>query len=573
MNYAAVSRLLVRGELGPPAELVTQASREARQQGVPLRQVLLQQSNLDERTLLERAAEAGGTRYLELGESEVTAEAIQAVSPSFATHYRIVPVSVRNGEIVLATDDPFDEHLPEELALLLNRRVRLVLATSKAIARAIRRCYGVGADTVEKLSGRNGAAAVEETRDSDLADENAARDASVIKLLNQVLMDAIQHRATDIHFEPYEDELRVRYRIDGVLRDAGVPAAARHYRHALVSRAKIMGNLDIAERRLPQDGRAQVNLGGQAYDLRISILPTPHGEALNVRILSRNTTIGDLQSLGFEGRDLEKLLELVRIPHGIILVTGPTGSGKTTTLYTVLRLLNKAETKILTVEDPVEYRMQGVTQMQVNPEIGFTFARALRSMLRHDPDVMLIGEIRDFETAEITIRTALTGHLVFSTLHTNDAPTAMGRLIDMGVEPFLIASSVEGVLAQRLVRLVCPNCREWYEPDPLTLRQLGPEAAGLTRLARGRGCGECRFTGLWGRTCITELMLMDGALREMVAAKRHADDLRREAVRRGMRPLRSSGIRKIERGLTTVEEVLRVTPSPEAESSVLVEPL
>ena len=457
------------------------------------------------------------------------------------------------------------------MSLLLNRRVKLALATSEAISRAIRRCYGVGADTVEQLSGRSGQPVVEEAVESDLADESAARDASVIKLLNQILMDAIQQRATDIHFEPYENELRVRYRIDGVLRDAGVPGAARHYRYALVSRAKIMGNLDIAERRLPQDGRAQVNLGGQAYDLRISILPTPHGEALNVRILSRNTTIGDLGSLGFQGRDLEKLLELIRKPHGIILVTGPTGSGKTTTLYTVLRLLNKPETKILTVEDPVEYRMRGITQMQVNPEIGFTFARALRSMLRHDPDVMLIGEIRDFETAEITIRTALTGHLVFSTLHTNDAPTAMSRLIDMGVEPFLIASSVEGVLAQRLIRLVCPHCLEWQEPDELILRQLGPEAHGLTRLARGRGCGECRFTGLWGRTCITELMVTDGVIREMVTSKRHADDLRREAVRRGMQLLRTSGIRKIEQGLTTVDEVLRVTPSPDMETSVVVD--
>lgn len=571
MNYAAINRLLIAGGLGVSVEQATLALQEARRQGVPLIRALLQQGNVEEHTLLRRVAEAGAASFVELGEDEVQSAAIEAVSPSFATHYNIIPVSVHNGDIVVATDDPFNDHLPDELSLLLNRHVRLVLATSEAISRAIRKYYGIGADTVEQMASREGATIAVESAESDLADESAARDASVIKLLNQILMDAIQQRATDIHFEPYDDELRVRYRIDGVLRDAGVPNSAKLYRHALVSRAKIMGNLDISERRLPQDGRAQVTLDGQSYDLRVSILPTPHGEALNVRILTRNTTIGDLGSLGFEGRDLDKLLELVRKPHGIILVTGPTGSGKTTTLYTVLRLLNKADTKILTVEDPIEYRMRGAVQMQVNPDIGFTFARALRSMLRHDPDVMLIGEIRDFETAEITIRTALTGHLVFSTLHTNDAPTAMGRLIDMGVEPFLIASSVEGVLAQRLIRLVCPHCKEWYEPEPMTLSQLGPSASHIQRLARGRGCRECRFTGLWGRTCITELMVMDGRIREMVTARRHADEIRREAMRHGMSLLRASGIRKIECGLTTVDEVLRVTPSPDTDTAVVID--
>ncbi len=380
-----------------------------------------------------------------------------------------------------------------------------MLATSEAIAQAMRRHYGVGAETIEQLVSRGEATQEEEAAGQDLDDESAAKNASVIKLVDQVLKDAIQQRATDIHYEPFEEELRVRYRIDGVLREAGVPPAARHFRHAIVSRAKIMANLDVAERRLPQDGRAQVNVDCQTYDLRVSILPTPHGEALNFRILPRNRTLEDLGLLGFEGQEQGGLERLIEKPHGIILVTGPTGSGKTTTLYTVLKMLNRAETKILTIEDPIEYRMRGLVQMQANAEIGFTFGRALRSILRHDPDVILIGEIRDYESAEITIRTALTGHLVFSTLHTNDAPTAMGRLTDMGVEPFLIASSVEGVLAQRLVRLVCPACRQWYEAEEGVLRQLGPEAAGIAQLARGSGCRECRFTGYLGRTCISEL--------------------------------------------------------------------
>jgi len=520
-----------------------------------------------------RAAEAGGTRFMELQDEPIADDAVAAVPPSLAAYYRIVPVSADDGRIVIATDDPFNEHLADELRLLLDREVILVLAPSEAIQRAVRRHYGVGADTVERMTRQGAPAGEEEVGGGDLADETAAHDASVIRLLNQILMDAVEQRATDIHFEPYENELRVRYRIDGVLRDAGVPASARHFRHALVSRAKIMSNLDIAEHRLPQDGRAQIQLAGRTYDLRISILPTPYGEALNARILSRGTEIDTLDKLGFEGRDLELLLELIRKPHGIILVTGPTGSGKTTTLYTILKQINSPETKILTVEDPIEYRMKGITQMQVNPEIGFTFARALRSMLRHDPDVMLIGETRDYETAEITIRTALTGHLVFSTLHTNDAPTAMNRLIDMGVEPFLIASSVEGVLAQRLVRVICPHCKQWEAPDVGLLEELGAEAAGIERIARGTGCPACRFTGFRGRTCITELMVMDSHLRAMVAARCHADELRREAVRRGMQSLRASGIEKVKQAVTTITEVLRVTPSPERQASETLSPV
>ena len=571
MDYRNLVQYLMAGRLGVSGDQARLALVEARRQGIALKGWLVQQGSVDEASFLARAAEAAGTTFTTLEDGQIEESSIVVVPASLTTHYRIVPVATDNGRVVIATDDPFNEHLADELRVLLDREITLVLATAEAIQRSIRRHYGVGADTVERMTRHEPGAGSEESREGlDGDDENAARDASVIRLLNQILTDAIEQRATDVHFEPYEGQLRVRYRIDGILRDAGVPPSARHFRHALVSRAKIMSNLDIAEHRLPQDGRAQLQLAGHAYDLRISILPTPSGEALNVRILTRGMEIDTLESLGFEGRDLEILLELIRKPHGIILVTGPTGSGKTTTLYTLLKRLNKSETKILTVEDPIEYRMNGITQMQVNPEIGFTFARALRSMLRHDPDVMLIGETRDYETAEITIRTALTGHLVFSTLHTNDAPSAMSRLIDMGVEPFLIASSVEAVLAQRLVRLVCPHCMQWRSPEEGAIQELGPEASDITRVAVGTGCAACRFTGFWGRTCITELMVMDGRLREMVTVKRHADELRREAVRRGMELLRNSGIKKIRQGLTTVQEVLRVTPSPEMVEAVIV---
>lgn len=569
LNYSLISQALLDGRLGLRREQVDLAQQEAQRQRLSFTRAVLQLGVADEDGLLDRIAKYCDVPLLELREEEISSEAVQSVSASIVSHYHVMPVAIHDGTIRIAVSDPFDEDLEEELCLLLQRKVDLVLAASESIGRAIRLHYGVGADTVEQMVSRNGfedaGAVVGETLD----DEEAAKDASVIRLVNQILRDAIDQRATDVHFEPFEDQLRVRYRVDGVLREAGVPAAARHFRHAIVSRAKIMASLDIAERRLPQDGRAQVNLDNQVYDLRISILPTPHGEALNVRILPRGRMIDDLESLGFEGRDLSELHRLIRQPHGIILVTGPTGSGKTTTLYTVLKLLNKPETKIITIEDPIEYRLQGLIQMQAHAEIGFTFGRALRSILRHDPDVILIGETRDYETAEITIRTALTGHLVFSTLHTNDAPTAMSRLIDMGVEPFLIASSVEGVLAQRLLRLICPTCKDWYELEDPIRRQLGEDADTVTHLARGTGCRECRFTGYRGRTCISELMVMDPALRDMVTSKRNAGEIRSKALRHGMQSLRSSGLKKLMRGLTTIDEVLRVTPS-EGDASLVV---
>lgn len=571
MDYGKITRAFFDGRLGVPAEQAQLVRREAFSHKIPLMQVLLQHSGIKEADFLVRVADIGGTSFTDLHQEDISSDAIDLVQAGLAQHFGILPLALNQKEVVIAASDPFNEDLCGELALLLNRPVRLVLATSDSIRTASRRHYGVGADTVEQLVSSGSSALLAQPAEGALNEEDAAEDVSVIKLLSQIILDAIEQRATDIHFEPYEGELRVRYRVDGVLREAGVPAAAKHFCRAIVSRAKIVGNLDIAERRLPQDGRSQINLDGQTYDLRISILPTPHGEALNIRILPRATMIDDLSTLGFEGRDLLELHRLIRKPHGIFLVTGPTGSGKTTTLYTILKILNAPETKILTVEDPIEYRMRGLVQMQVNPEIGFTFARALRSMLRHDPDVMLIGEIRDYETAEITIRTALTGHLVFSTLHTNDAPTAMGRLIDIGVEPFLIASSVEGVLAQRLIRLVCPSCKVMHEANQSIHTQIGPGAETIEQVAIGEGCRECRFTGYRGRTSITELMVMDSAIREMVTSKRNADDLRKEAVRRGMQLLRSSGIRKIRQGITTVDEILRVTPSPDADGSVIVD--
>jgi general secretion pathway protein E len=392
-------------------------------------------------------------------------------------------------------------------------------------------------------------------------DEGKAREASVIKLVNQLLADAINSGATDIHIEPYESDLRVRYRIDGVLHDAGIPGTIRYFREGIASRIKIISGLDIAEKRLPQDGRAQVDVGNHTFDLRISVLPTRHGEAINIRILPQSVLISDLPSLGMAPGEVDRLRKLIQKPHGILLVTGPTGSGKTTTLYTCMNILRTTDTKILTIEDPVEYDMPGIVQMQVHPEIGFTFARALRSMLRHDPDIMLVGEIRDLETAETAIRTALTGHLVFSTLHTNDAASAVTRLLDMGIEPYLVASSVEAVLAQRLVRVICPNCKEFCTLDSEVATAV-KSLAGLEELPtvyHGRGCAKCRFTGYRGRTIITELLVLSDVIRELTVARRHANEIDAQARKEGMTSLFLSGLEKVQQGITTYDEVLRAT--------------
>ena len=556
MNRRRFHEALHDGSLGLTTDHLQAAHAEARKQNIALRDALVQLGLIEEENFLRRAADLAEVDFALPHERPIDPEALAALSAQKVQHYRIVPLNIEDGTLVIAASDPFNVDLVEELSLLLGRPVALAFAPRESIDKAIRKHYGVGADTLEQMVDVGDA--TETGPDDGLDDASAARDVSVVRLVNQILTDAVEQRATDIHFEPYEDELRVRYRIDGVLREAGVPAAAKHFRHAIISRIKIISRLDIAEKRLPQDGRTQVTVAGRHYDLRVSILPTSYGQAAGIRILPRGMMAADLAGLGIEGNDLDGLNQLIQRPHGIILVTGPTGSGKTTTLYTALGILNRPETKILTIEDPIEYRMRGITQMQVLPEISFTFARALRSMLRHDPDIMLIGEIRDLETAQITIRTALTGHLVFSTLHTNDAASAVTRLLDMGVEPFLIASSVEGVLAQRLVRLVCKHCSRQYKPSRELVDDLKLDLPPDARFARGEGCRECRYTGYYGRTAISELLLMNEEIRAMTTARHHAADIRDAAIRAGMCSLIQSGVAKILRGETTPEEVLRV---------------
>ncbi|MFC1677678.1 GspE/PulE family protein, partial [Planctomycetota bacterium] len=488
------------GFAGLTEEQLQVASDDAVKQKISLRQSILKLGIISETALLTAAAKQTGLPFLNHVYLKTDSNALKAVTANIASHYSIVPLKLTGNTLQLAICDPFSVNLKSEIGLILDNSYKLdfVLASSEAIKQATRKSYGLAAATVEQMvNGEDTANTGSITDKKDLIDETKANDASVIKLVYQLLTDAITTNATDIHIEPYENELKARYRIDGILHDMGLPGTVKFFREGITSRIKIMSGLDIAEKRLPQDGRAQVNLANHKFDLRISILPTRHGEAINIRILPQGKLISDLASLGMPPQDIDTLTKLITKPHGIILVTGPTGSGKTTTLYTCMNLLKDTDRKIITIEDPVEYDMPGLVQMQTHARIGFTFARALRSMLRHDPDIMLVGEIRDLETAQTAIRTALTGHLVFSTLHTNDAASAITRLLDMGIEPYLAASSIEAILAQRLIRVICQNCKEPYEPDIETKTAIR-SLTGITDLPQtfhGRGCAKCRFTG------------------------------------------------------------------------------
>ena len=553
---------LETGLAGLTGEQIKAVRKEAAKQRIPIHECIYTLGFALEVDFLQAVSKKSGIEFLEILASDIEPEAIETISANIATHYNIMPVRVGDGKLSLATCNPFPGQTKQEIELVLDNKyqVEFVFATSECIKKAVRKSYGIGAATVEQLTdARSIDQGSSETK--DLADDNEDRDASVLKLVNQILADAIGAGATDIHIEPYENDLKAKYRVDGILHDAGIPSSVRFFREGITSRIKIMSGLDIAEKRLPQDGRAQVNLAGQKYDLRISVLPTRHGEAINIRILPQNRLIMDLASLGIAEDNVKMMNQLITKPHGIILVTGPTGSGKTTTLYTCLHAIKGATRKIITIEDPIEYEMDGIVQMQTHSDIGFTFPRALRSMLRHDPDIMLVGEIRDLETAETAIRTALTGHLVFSTLHTNDAASAITRLLDMGIEPFLAASSIDAILAQRLVRVICPNCKEAYKPEPevATAIRAMSHKDRIETFYHGKGCAKCRFTGFHGRTVITELLILSDKIREMTVEQKHSNQIDEQARTEGMKSLFYSGLDKVRAGITTYEEVLRVT--------------
>jgi general secretion pathway protein E len=483
----------------------------------------------------------------------------------------LLPLKRTNGTIEVATSRLFATQGLDALKTMTGLNLKPVLATSEAIQREIKKRLGVGADTIGTLDEEKGLQVLDENAENNNLDEGAEDEASIIRFVNQVFKDAIELRASDIHLEPFEDEFRIRYRIDGELQEVPVPAQLKRFQPAIVSRVKILSHLNIAEKRLPQDGRIKIRLDDAEVDIRVSVIPMLHGEAVVMRLLRQNSKLRGLDDIGMDRRESDCFRNVLQLPHGIILVTGPTGSGKTSTLYTALNEINDAVRKIITIEDPVEYQLKGVNQIQVNEKSGLTFARGLRSILRHDPDVVLIGEIRDAETAQIAVQASLTGHLVFSTLHTNDAPGAVTRLVDMGVEPYLVASSLEAVLAQRLVRVLCSHCKQPdNSPTAQTLKaKLGIPVA--TTIYKSIGCRECRNTGFFGRHAIFEWMDTDQEIRQLVLQSASTDQIRAAARRQGMKSLAEDGWRLVRQGITTVEEVLSVTTAKEVAASTKTE--
>ncbi|MCS6865924.1 MAG: ATPase, T2SS/T4P/T4SS family [Gemmataceae bacterium] len=554
----------------------------------PPHQVLVDKGFVKEEVLLPVLAQEFGLEQIDLTKTTIEKD-VQAIIPQKLVHRKnLLPIARHNGTLVVAIGNPFDAYAIDEVQTITGLHVIPVLAPPREITRLIKQYYGVGGDTVAALAQERKVEEEDieflealEADDSEMA--KAAQEASVVRLVNQILVEAANERASDIHIECEETGLRIRYRIDGLLQEQKLPPEINRFQAAIISRLKIMARLNIAEKRLPQDGRIKMKVQGREIDVRVSIIPMIHGEGVVMRLLDKGRMTFDLKMCGMLPDIYSTFKQLIDRPHGIVLVTGPTGSGKSTTLYSALNEIKDETTKIITVEDPVEYNQPGICQIQTHAKIGLTFANALRSILRHDPDVILVGEIRDLETAEMAIHASLTGHMVFSTLHTNDAPSAFTRMIDMGVEPFLVSSTVEGVMAQRLVRTICPDCKTTYVPSLdempldfplrkghpkaapdvaiqrsiLEMMNSGPVAEG--KLWKGTGCRSCRQTGFRGRTGIHELLVTNDVIKDLVVQRVNAGVIRLEALKAGMITLRQDGWRKVLNGTTTIEEVARTT--------------
>jgi len=539
------------------ADVIALATTRAQTTGERLGDALVALGAVSADDVLRAVARQRGLPYLSRDELPVPLPVLKNLSPKYLKQYAVCPVSVDAGVLTVATADPLNPVIVDDLRQSTGLEVRVVVSSPEAITEAIDRTYEGAASPLQRI--------VEGMEDDRVGDgdedvnhlRDMAFEAPVVRLVNLLVENAIAAEASDIHIEPFEDSLRVRYRIDGILYEQESPP--RRLQAAVTSRIKIMAEMNIAERRLPQDGRIRVTLHGRRIDIRVSTIPTVHGESIVMRLLDRSSVFLPLERLGFSPGMLGHFAKLIVRPHGILLVTGPTGSGKTTTLYAALDKINSPDRKIITVEDPVEYQLKGVNQIPVKSKIGLSFATGLRHIVRQDPDVILVGEIRDLETAEISIQAALTGHLVFSTLHTNDAPSAITRLQDMGVEPYLLSSVLEGVLAQRLVRRVCAVCRTPDTPSAADIEALGIDADPHAKLFRGRGCDECRGTGYRGRTGIYELFPITEDVRSLILRRASSREIRRLAVDAGMVTLRQDGWARAVDGVTTIEEVLRVT--------------
>ena len=531
---------------------------------------VVEKTGVKEELFLEKLAAAMNLPFMRLAKTEIAPELLAKVPPKAVFQYNIMPVAEENGILRIVTANPLQPGLIDAMRLVTGGRIKLALSPAADIESAAKRLYGVGAETLDRMMQDDDRINLDEEGlfKQDLSDLD--QEASVVKFVNQIIWEAHQNRATDIHIEPMEVDLRIRYRIDGVLIQTPVPATLKRFQSSIISRIKVMANMDIAERRLPQDGRISLRIQGEEIDVRVSTMPTVYGESVSLRLLLRGSGMIGMDRLGLSLADETILKRMITRPHGILLCTGPTGSGKSTSLYAWLHTINSVDIRIMSAEDPIEYEMAGVNQVQMKPEIGLTFAHALRTFLRQDPDVIMVGEIRDRETAEIAIRAALTGHLVFSTLHTNDSAASINRLLDMGIEPFLVASAVEGIVAQRLIRRLCPSCRKPLEMDEAKIELLRKEGFPVEKLATHTvyepvGCDACRGSGFKGRTGIYEILIVDDHIRPLIIDRSSSSVIKREAMKQGLRTLRDDGWQKVLDGVTTVEEILRVSEEDEEE--------
>ena len=565
---------LPTGRLGDKliqAGLITKAQldkalEEQKRSGGLIGSNLIKLGYLNEETLLQFLSKQYGFPAIDMSKVEVAPELLRLIPPEVVQKHKVLPVSRAASTLVVATADPTNYLVIDDIKFLTGYNIDVVVAEEGALKEAINRYYDQSASLMDVMNDLQDMdlEVVDDEEEVNLEElEKSTAEAPVVKLVNLILTEAITKLASDIHIEPYEKNFRVRYRIDGVLYEIMNPPL--RLKNAIISRIKIMSNLDIAERRLPQDGRIKLKRGGKEMDFRVSVLPTLFGEKIVLRLLDKSALQLDMTKLGFETQALKDFQDAIYMPYGMVLVTGPTGSGKTTTLYSALSDLNKVTSNISTAEDPVEYNLGGINQVQMHEEIGLNFASALRSFLRQDPDIIMVGEIRDFETAEIAIKAALTGHLVLSTLHTNDAPSTIHRLLNMGVEPFLVSSSVNLILAQRLARKICNECKEEVATPPDTLVDMGMslETAHGTTVYQGKGCDKCNDAGYKGRIALYEVMPLKDELKELILEGASAAEFKRAAREHGMRTLRESGLQKVLEGVTTVEEVMRVTAADE----------
>jgi len=553
----SITQILLDKGLLTPGQL-DEATALHKAEALRLDRAIVQLGFLTERQVLEVMSEQLHLPLVSLADLTIDAQTLRALPAKLVYRKRLVPISRTNGTLNVATSDAFDLYAFDDIRLMTGLEIQPVLAPREEIEKLIKTHYGLGGDTLDEMVAADDFETVSATGETgeDLLEMD--KEASVIKLVNEITLEAVNERASDIHIEPYEQSLSIRYRIDGVLQEASIPAQMHRFQAAIISRIKILANLNIAERRLPQDGRIKFQVGGRQIDVRVSVIPMLFGEGVVMRLLDKANVLFTLQELGMDAETFGRFHGLIERPHGILLVTGPTGSGKTTTLYAALNAIVGPDIKVLTVEDPVEYHLQGVNQIPVDHRVGMTFERALRAILRHDPDVVMIGEIRDLETARAAIQASLTGHLVLSTLHSNDAASAPTRLIDMGVEPYLVSSTLLGSMAQRLVRKICPKCKVSYEPAAGSVPpdfKLPPEGV----LYRGEGCEHCRKTGFRGRLGIFELLILDDTISEIVMQRAPSPQIVAAARKTGLRLLREDGWAKVREGVTTAEEVIKCT--------------